>query len=97
MSKSKAVCGFAIDHVKSCLGMEGIQTSGRLWLDGILLGDFVLDGDGGADRYHLNRDVWELNAIVRKRCDSLPSWCDSEYEPVALSYVVAMLADTIGC
>ena len=90
-TKRNSFYGFSVKCVRSWMGNEGVFTSCTLMFGSKVLGECLLSGDGGADNYRF--PAMGLNAAIVRQIPTLPDWCKGEYEPTALSYVVATLAD----
>lgn len=71
--------------------MWGVFTSCTLMFGDKVLGECLLSGNSGADRYRF--PAMGLSSAIAKQIPALPDWCKSGHEPTALSYVVATLAD----
>lgn len=88
------IYGFSATDFDEWEGMEGVFTACTLSFGDIVLGDVILDGDGGADHYEF--PTAKLNEEIIKQIPDLPEWCIASAdnrEPFALSYIVSRLAD----
>lgn len=90
-TKRNSFHGFSVKRVRSWMGSEGVFTSCTLMFGSKVLGECLLSGDGGADLYRF--PAMGLNSAIVRQVPALPDWCQGGYEPAALSYVVATLAD----
>lgn len=90
-TKRNGIYGFSIKRVRSWMGREGVFTSCTLIFGNNVFGECLLSGDDGADCYRF--PAMGLNAAIVRQVTTLPDWCKGGYEPAALSYVVATLAD----